>query len=62
MYTTLHGVLVSNVDLTMDVWSEVAHHAAYFVQFESKHDVLWLTKSIIQQGGVAFRVPPSSNP
>ena len=26
----------------MDVGSEVAHHAAYFVQFESKHDVLWL--------------------
>ena len=40
--TALHGVLVLNVDLAMDVGSEVAHHAAYFVQFESKHDVLWL--------------------
>ena len=26
----------------MDIGSVVAHHAAYLVQFESKHDVLWL--------------------
>ena len=33
--------LVVKWDLAMDVGSEV-HHAAYFVQFESKPDVLWL--------------------